>query len=129
MPIKEIRAQKLDTFYSRLIDPNHRDHISITTSECDFQRGGEDGVWTKKQRQQFILSLYLCFPFGTITLLDHQGEWLVLDGGNRCRAIKSFMNDEFEVEPIVSHIAPMPENDIDRANRETEALLEEMETA
>ena len=38
-------------------------------------------------------------------------------------------DDEFEVEPVVSHIAPMPENDIDRANRETEALLEEMETA
>jgi|TARA_B110000967_G_C18893505_1_gene569002 hypothetical protein len=98
MPIKEIRTQKLDTFYLRLTDPNHRDHISITSPDCDFQRGGEDGVWSKKQKQQFILSLYLCFPFGTITLLDHKGEWLVLDGGNRCRAIKSFMNDEFEVE-------------------------------
>lgn len=38
-------------------------------------------------------------------------------------------DDEYELEPTVSHIAPMPENDIDRANRETEALLEEMETA
>tara|TARA_R100000458_G_C8147839_1_gene156601 strand:- start:281 stop:448 length:168 start_codon:yes stop_codon:yes gene_type:complete len=38
-------------------------------------------------------------------------------------------DDEYELEPIVSNIAPMPENDIDRANRETEALLEEMETA
>lgn len=37
-------------------------------------------------------------------------------------------DDEYELEPIVSNIAPMPENDIDRANRETEALLEEMET-
>ena len=36
-------------------------------------------------------------------------------------------DDEYELEPVVSHIAPMPENDIDRANRETEALLEEME--
>jgi len=75
---------------------------SISVSS-QFQRGDEEtGVWTKRQQQEFIDSVQRSFPFGIITLVkDHQNAmsystpWLVLDGGNRCRALRDFKNGLF----------------------------------
>lgn len=75
---------------------------SISVSS-QFQRGDEEtGIWTKRQQQEFIDSVQRSFPFGIITLVkDHQNAmsystpWLVLDGGNRCRALRDFKQGLF----------------------------------
>ena len=93
MPIKEIRTMPYSALYNML----HREEILITSDSCDFQRGGEDGVWSKKKKQEFIKSLNKKFPIGSITLVRYKDKWLVLDGGNRCRALRDFRNNKFEV--------------------------------
>ena len=76
------------------------DRIEIAS---DFQRGDEEtGVWTPTLRKHYIDSLKKKFPTGILTLVkDHVNDesyikpWKVLDGGNRMRAIRDYMQDVF----------------------------------
>lgn len=69
--------------------------ISITS---DFQRGDEEtGVWNETMEIAFIDSLMKGYGTGLITLVREHGttNWKVLDGGNRLRAIRNFINEKF----------------------------------
>lgn len=76
------------------------DQIEI---ESDFQRGDEEtGVWSKDQRRCFIDSLRQNYPTGILvfvkdhfTATSYQNPWKVLDGGNRLRATRDYMNNIF----------------------------------
>jgi len=67
----------------------------------DFQRGDDEtGVWKTSNQREYINSLHKKYPTGIITLVkDHQSamaynhNWKVLDGGNRCRSIRDYIND------------------------------------
>ena len=59
----------------------------------EFQR---DTVWTPKQKKALIDSVKRGYPFGTITVVNFQGEWLIIDGKQRSTTIVSFMNDGFK---------------------------------
>ena len=66
----------------------------------DFQRGDEEsGVWSVSKNRQLIDSIFKEFPIGNITLVkDYQMDeepWKVLDGANRCRAIRDFYLNKF----------------------------------
>lgn len=84
-----IRITDHDTFGS--------DSIVITS---DFQRGDEEtGVWSLKDKQNYIDSLMREFPTGIFTLVKDREPlvpWKVLDGGNRFRAIRDYTGDLFQ---------------------------------
>lgn len=70
----------------------------------DYQRGL---VWTKKQKQNLIMSILMGNPigdfvFGRKSLKDSKGiisdlkiEWTVIDGQQRLNAIKEFVGNKF----------------------------------
>jgi hypothetical protein len=68
----------------------------------DFQRGDEEnGVWSSTKNKNFIDSIQKQYPFGLLTFVkDHESvlsntaPWKVLDGGNRCRAIRDFSQNK-----------------------------------
>jgi hypothetical protein len=76
------------------------DQIEI---ESDFQRGDEEtGVWSRSQQQHFIDSLRKNYPTGILvfvkdhfTATSYQNPWKVLDGGNRLRAIRDYIDNKF----------------------------------
>jgi hypothetical protein len=70
--------------------------ISISS---DFQRGDEEtGVWSEKMNITFIDSRMKGYGIGLITFVRYVDEeiWSVLDGGNRCRALRDFYNGVFK---------------------------------
>lgn len=76
-----------------------QDRIKI---ESAFQRGSEaKGVWDVDAGKLFIDSIQRGYPSGIIMLVrseDDPGPWKVLDGGNRLRALRGFLNNEFQDE-------------------------------
>jgi hypothetical protein len=79
-------------------DVEYPDTIQVAP---DFQRGDdENGVWSRDKNKKYIDSLRKNYPTGIITLVkDHSHSkepWMVLDGGNRCRAIRDFLDNKFD---------------------------------
>ena len=70
----------------------------------DFQRGNEEtGVWSLQAKLKYIVSLMKRYPAGILTLVKGpetdpscNSNWSVLDGGNRLRAIRDYMNNTFK---------------------------------
>ena len=95
--------------FKLIVDPNkdvaESDRIEISS---DFQRGDEEtGVWGLKDKQLYISSLLMKFPTGIICIIkshlagrvgNRTLMFKVLDGGNRCRAIRDFMLNKFPLE-------------------------------
>jgi hypothetical protein len=82
------------------IDPGERIEISSA-----FQRGDDDtGVWSLDAKRNYILSLMNNYPSGLIAIVKshvsnlQSMSYKVLDGGNRTRAIRDFMNNKFYIE-------------------------------
>ena len=81
-----------------LINPG--DGIVIASA---FQRGDdENGVWPRQMEISYIDSICKNFPTGVIVLVkdysnakSYTESWMVLDGGNRCRALRNFLNNKF----------------------------------
>ena len=69
----------------------------------DFQRGDEEtGVWKTDAKRDYIISLQRNYPTGLISIVKPHlngvsKPYKVLDGGNRVRAIRDFMNNNFDV--------------------------------
>ena len=78
----------------------------------DFQRGDEEtGVWNTKAKQAYINSLELNYPTGLISIVKPHinggsHPYKVLDGGNRVRAIRDFMNNKFDVDGLYFSAEP-----------------------
>lgn len=98
----ESNTQQISTLDSKL---NNKDE-SYSKGDCirvadTFQRGTEDdGIWTNRQSMDYIDSLQKDYPTGIITLVkdfrkQSKTPWSVLDGGNRCRAIRDYKGDKF----------------------------------
>ncbi|MYC47060.1 MAG: DUF262 domain-containing protein [Chloroflexi bacterium] len=83
----------VDALYKRMASRGDMDEGDIFIP--DFQRGY---VWSKKQADGFIESLLLGLPVPGIFLSTDRtsGRRLVIDGGQRLRTIKSFMDGEFK---------------------------------
>lgn len=53
------------------------------------------GIWTTLKKQAYIESLMRQSPTGILAFVkDHGIAWKVLDGGNRIRAVRDFVNDD-----------------------------------
>ena len=64
--------------------------------ESDFQRGDrESGVWNNKQQKNYIDALKKYYPTGIITFVENDNCLNVLDGGNRLRTIRDYINNKF----------------------------------
>ena len=67
----------------------------------EFQRGDEDtGVWPTPMKRAYIDSLLKGYPTGVTMIVkppgaSHTTKWMILDGANRARALRDFMNDKF----------------------------------
>ena len=96
----EQNAQTVQNLFKKIQEQELGDKIEIAS---DFQRGDEaTGVWSRKQQQKFIDSLKKSFPTGILTFVkdritatSYQNPWKVLDGGNRLRAMRDYMEDKF----------------------------------
>ena len=104
MPRVELKNLSIDDLHSKLESEDNDfyagDKIVINPT---FQRGDEEtGVWSKKDKQYFIESLVKSYPTGILTFVKdrtnaayYQNPWSCLDGGNRLRAIRDFVNEKF----------------------------------
>ena len=97
-PIREF-VQRLNT--SETADMPEGDRIKVCAA---FQRGDDrTGVWPNKMKRALINSLLLGHPIGTIMLVKPVGAMnttnhYILDGGNRSRVIRDFLEDEFAID-------------------------------
>ena len=81
--------------------------MSVTSYSYPIQRAleagdEETGVWSRSQQQHFIDSLRKNYPTGILvfvkdhfTATSYQNPWKVLDGGNRLRAIRDYIDNKF----------------------------------
>ena len=64
----------------------------------EFQRGDEKtGIWTKRDKTCFLDSIKEGFPVGILTFVKncggaHHSPWMILDGANRARTLRDFLN-------------------------------------
>lgn len=88
----------IDALFSRLNPSENRPESDIFIP--DFQRGY---VWTKPQADRFIESLLLGLPVPGIFLSTERetNRRFVVDGGQRLRTIKSFMEGKFKKSDFV----------------------------
>ena len=97
------KTEKIQNLYQRNTDTDFKDGGNGIGIESSFQRGDEEtGVWTSSFKQNYIDSLQKGYPSGIITFVkDHkcatayQEPWKVLDGGNRMRAIRDYIDCKY----------------------------------
>ncbi len=71
---------------------------------AEFQRGDEEtGVWSLSLKREYIDSLLNGYPVGPTMLIKpagcaHHNKWMILDGGNRARALRDFFNNKFKTK-------------------------------
>ena len=71
---------------------------------AEFQRGDEEtGVWSLSLKREYIDSLLHGYPVGPTMLIKpagsaHHNKWMILDGGNRARALRDFFNNKFKTK-------------------------------
>ena len=92
------------SLYKRVENPDEDiDSGEKIEVSSDFQRGDEEtGVWNLEAKRDYINSLELNYPTGLISIVKPlingtSKPYKVLDGGNRVRAIRDFMNNKFSV--------------------------------
>ena len=103
MPVNTQTCTTNRQFIDRLRDdyPYEGDGIQIA---ADFQRGDEEtGVWSPTLKREYIDSLINGYPVGPTMLIKPAGsathnKWMILDGGNRARALRDFFDDKFKTK-------------------------------
>jgi hypothetical protein len=88
----------IDTLYARLTSSEEAGESDIYVP--DFQRGY---VWTKAQADRFIESLLLGLPVPGIFLYrdEETGRLLIVDGSQRLRTIKLFIEGTFDESAFI----------------------------
>ena len=100
----ETTQTSIQSLYKRIQNPdNDVDPGEIIEIASEFQRGDEEtGVWSTEAKRKYIISLMKNYPSGLISIIKaYTGRlksYKVLDGGNRARAIRDFMNNKFFIE-------------------------------
>lgn len=96
MVLSKTDLTSIKNLYKKLTSRRKSDIIKV---ESQFQRGDEEtGVWSTSAKQNYIDSLFKEYPTSIITFVkqeDTEDPWLVLDGGNRIRALRDFMDDKY----------------------------------
>ena len=101
----DTHTTKISDLYIKNTDHNAYGASDSIEIASEFQRGEEEnGVWTSENKQNYIKSLRGHYPTGILTFVkDHesatsyQDPWKVLDGGNRLRTIRDFINNKFHI--------------------------------
>lgn len=101
--------------FKRVENPdNDIDFGEMIEVSSDFQRGDEEtGVWKTDAKRDYITSLERNYPTGLISVIkphlngsSNSKPYKVLDGGNRVRAIRDFMNNKFDVDGLYYSAEP-----------------------
>lgn len=99
----DTKTEPVKNLFQRNTHPDWKSGSSGISVESTFQRGDEDtGVWSTQFKQSYIDSLQKGYPSGIITFvkdfnnaMSSENPWKVLDGGNRMRTIRDYMDDKF----------------------------------
>ena len=99
----DTKTETVKNLYQRNTDKDWKDSGNGIQVKSDFQRGDEEtGVWSLDFRQSFVDSIQRGYPSGILTFVKdykcataYQNPWSVLDGGNRMRAIRDYIEDKF----------------------------------
>lgn len=99
----DTKTETVKNLYQRNTDKDWKNGGNGIEVKSDFQRGDEEtGVWSLDYMQHYIDSLQNGYPSGILTFVkDHkcatayQNPWSTLDGGNRMRTIRDFIEDKF----------------------------------
>lgn len=99
----DTKTETVKNLYQRNTDKDWKNGGNGIEVKSDFQRGDEEtGVWSTDFQQNYVDSIQKGYPSGILTLVkDHkcatayQNPWKVLDGGNRMRAIRDYIEDKF----------------------------------
>lgn len=105
MPTTKSYPQTIREFTQRLnttqnVELPEGDRIKVCAA---FQRGDDvTGVWPSRMKRALINSILLGHPIGTIMLVKPAGasnttNHYILDGGNRSRVIRDFLEDKFPI--------------------------------
>ena len=105
MPTTQTSTQSIRDFIRRLnttqnVELPEGDRIKVCAA---FQRGDDTtGVWPARMKRALINSILLGHPIGTIMLVKPAGasnttNHYILDGGNRSRVIRDFLEDKFPI--------------------------------
>jgi len=120
----ETTQTSIQNLYKRIQNPdNDVDSGELIEISSDFQRGDEEtGVWSIEAKRKYIVSLMRNYPSGLISIVKAHISKLksmpskVLDGGNRVRAIRDFMNNKFFIEDGLYFGSDDPKNPFEGEN-------------
>jgi hypothetical protein len=102
----DTKTETIKNLYQRNTDKDWNKTGQGISIESSFQRGDEEnGIWTNEFKRVYIDSLQCGFPAGILTFVkdnkcatSYQDPWKVLDGGNRTRAIRDYIDDVYQDE-------------------------------
>lgn len=101
---KKIDTIDIEDLYDRIVNLSNVEPGTGIEVCPDFQRGNEEqGVWSEKKQGEYIDSLQNNFPTGSLTFVkdysnarSYAETWMTLDGGNRSRSIRDFMDNKIK---------------------------------
>jgi hypothetical protein len=101
---KKIDTIDIEDLYDRIVNPSNVEPGAGIVVCADFQRGDEEeGIWTKKKQSLYIDSLQNNFPTQSLAFVkdysnarSYAETWKTLDGGNRSRSIRDFMDNKIK---------------------------------
>lgn len=100
----ESQTKKIENLYDSITNEDYKNSHDGIDIAPDFQRGEEEqGVWNDNFKQHYIDSLLKGYPSGILTFVKdckgctavRNGPWKVLDGGNRLRCIRDYIDCKF----------------------------------
>jgi hypothetical protein len=99
----DTKTETIKNLYQRNTDKDWNRSGQGISIESSFQRGDEDnGIWSDGFKQDYIDSLQRGYPAGIMifvkdnkTISSYTEPWKVLDGGNRTRAIRDYIDDKY----------------------------------
>ena len=120
----ETTQTSIQSLYKRIQNPdNDVDSGELIEICSEFQRGDEEtGVWSTEAKKKYIVSLMRNYPSGLISIVKahisklRSMPYKVLDGGNRARTIRDFMNNKFFIEDGLYFGSDDPENPFEGEN-------------
>tara|TARA_Y100000389_G_scaffold204537_1_gene257778 strand:+ start:1741 stop:2826 length:1086 start_codon:yes stop_codon:yes gene_type:complete len=103
---KKIDTIDIEDLYDRIVNPSNVEPGAGIVVCAEFQRGNEEeGVWTKKKQGEYIDSLQMNFPTQSLAFVKdpdysnaryYAEKWKTLDGGNRSRSIRNFIDNKIK---------------------------------
>lgn len=99
-----VKTETINSIYQRNTNNDWDNTGQGISIESSFQRGDEEnGIWSIEFKRCYIDTLQRGYPPGIMIFVkdnksttSYSDPWKVLDGGNRTRAVRDFIDDKYE---------------------------------